>query len=290
MYRPDKLRDSPIVWIGGKKKAFEKIVQYFPVGLTEMVSPFAGGAGIEINMAEAGIRVHAYDADIRLVNFFQQLQKDPDKLIETIRENWTILDNGKWTISEETRYLFKEREQAGQLNDFELAVGFWLWNRCIGLGLMSREKGHYERSYVVGGKVEDNIKQGLPDNFTIQQMDFETVLRSHIDEFMYIDPPYVSHQESNMATYGYKGWLSKDFDHLLLRDMLTHRMNWVMSLDDVPATRELYEGHRMAKPSWFYHSSNVHGHGRETEDTDKELLIFSRDLNPDEILKTKGPL
>ena len=66
-------------------KALKKIIKYFPEDLTEMVSPFFGGGAIEIHYAQKHkTRVHGYDLFPQLVNFWEMVLIDPERLTEEV--------------------------------------------------------------------------------------------------------------------------------------------------------------------------------------------------------------
>ena len=69
---------------GGKTRALKHITPYFPKNLTEIVSPFFGGGSIEIHYADQGVRVHGYEIFEPLVNFWQQVLKDPEEVSKWI--------------------------------------------------------------------------------------------------------------------------------------------------------------------------------------------------------------
>ena len=63
---------SPLRYAGGKSLAVGHILEYLPDGVTSLVSPFIGGASVEIACAnELGIDVLGYDIFSILVNYCQ---------------------------------------------------------------------------------------------------------------------------------------------------------------------------------------------------------------------------
>ena len=75
---------SPLRYPGGKSRAVSKIVdKYIIPNIPEskkVCSPFFGGGSIEIDLAKRGFRVYGYDAFLPLVDFWQVLLKNPNKL------------------------------------------------------------------------------------------------------------------------------------------------------------------------------------------------------------------
>lgn len=63
---------SPLRYAGGKSLAVGYIIQLLPDNIKKVVSPFIGGASVEIAMAkELGIKVIGYDIFDVLVNYWQ---------------------------------------------------------------------------------------------------------------------------------------------------------------------------------------------------------------------------
>lgn len=71
---------SPLRYPGGKSRAVKIISKYIPKETTSLCSPFFGGGSLEIYCAQNGIRVYGYDSFWPLVDFWQVLLKNPQKL------------------------------------------------------------------------------------------------------------------------------------------------------------------------------------------------------------------
>ena len=75
---------SPLRYPGGKSRAVSKIVDKYILRnipkSKKVCSPFFGGGSIEIDLAKRGFRVYGYDAFPPLVDFWQVLLKNPNKL------------------------------------------------------------------------------------------------------------------------------------------------------------------------------------------------------------------
>ena len=67
---------SPLRYAGGKSLAVGLIVEKIPHNIQKIVSPFLGGASVEIACAkELGLEVVAYDIFDLLANYWQVQQK-----------------------------------------------------------------------------------------------------------------------------------------------------------------------------------------------------------------------
>ena len=75
---------SPLRYPGGKSRAISQIVDKYIIPniskSNKICSPFFGGGSIEIHLAKLGYRVYGYDAFPPLVDFWQVLLKNPNKL------------------------------------------------------------------------------------------------------------------------------------------------------------------------------------------------------------------
>ena len=61
-YRYSRYGGLPLRYGGGKSLAVGHVIEQLPAGLTRLVSPFVGGASVEIACAnELGVDVTAYD-------------------------------------------------------------------------------------------------------------------------------------------------------------------------------------------------------------------------------------
>ena len=51
----------PLSYVGAKYMLYKKILDLLPPNTEELVSPFMGGASLELRLATHGLKVHAYD-------------------------------------------------------------------------------------------------------------------------------------------------------------------------------------------------------------------------------------
>lgn len=81
---------------------------------------------------------------------------------------------------------------------------------------------------------------------------------------LYADPPYYSNKDSRL--YGKKGELHLEFDHeRLYRGMMICQHRWLLSYDDCPEIRKMYQHHEISEVSA--------GYSWRTTTTKTELLI-----------------
>jgi DNA adenine methylase len=66
---------------------------------------------------------------------------------------------------------------------------------------------------------------------------------------MYLDPPYLI----GNYLYGNRGDTHKNFDHLLLRELVDSLDNgWVLSYNDCQEVRDLYKDYEIRPLEWAY--------------------------------------
>ncbi|GHV74442.1 hypothetical protein AGMMS49940_17440 [Spirochaetia bacterium] len=93
-------------------------------------------------------------------------------------------------------------------------------------------------------------------------MSFEESIPKHPDDFLYCDPPYMD----VVPDYG-----ESDIDHKLLADILNERENWILSYNDIPKVRELYDKYTKIELNVPYPLANQKGKKMKIG---KELLII----------------
>ena len=83
---------SPLRYAGGKTLAVGYIVKLLPNKIDRVVSPFLGGASVEIALAkELGLEVIGYDIFDLLINYWKNQINNPEQLYQNLR----ILANTK---------------------------------------------------------------------------------------------------------------------------------------------------------------------------------------------------
>jgi len=245
---------SLLCYPGGKIRARKEIIRYFPKGITQILSPFLGGGSIELEMAASGVEVFAYDIFKPLVEFWQCLTLNPQRLANHVQK-YHPLSKAKFRELKKTHPTFTSK--------YERVAIFYTLNRSSFSGTtfsggMSLGHPRFTHSSI------ERVRQFYNPNIHVQQADFKTSLKNHPDIFAYLDPPYMI----GSYLYGNRGSTHKNFDHEGLSRILKQRKNWILSYNDCPKVRTLYPGHKMVKLTWRY-SMGKRKRGRE-------LLIFSR--------------
>ena len=235
---------SPLRYPGGKSRAVKEIYKYIePVGTKTLCSPFFGGGSIEIFCAQNDIRVYGYDHFRPLVDFWNWLFKDPDKLADAVQEYQPL----------KRREIFYElqKKHVKEKNSFQRAVLFYVLNR-------TSYSGSTQSGGMASGGDDDNprftkssierLRNFKVDNLSVKFSHFEKSIPKHPDDLLYLDPPYLIANK----LYGNKGDLHKDFEHEKLAKILKNREKWILSYNNSDEVRELYEEFKFVEPKWTY--------------------------------------
>jgi DNA adenine methylase len=252
---------SPLRYPGGKYRARKEILSYFPKGISKVVSPFMGGGNIEINLANQGIEVHAYDKFSPLIFCWQLINSVPVEFATLIQKHYPLSEANFYR--EQERYCSLLEADNFMEVKLELATWFFILNRSSFSGTAlsggcSNPSARFTQSSI------DRVRNWQKlDNLKVGYADFKESLIHNRDAFVFADPPYMI--DSNL--YGNKGNLHKDFDHQGLFDLLNKRDGWILCYNDCPTIRELYKGFKTVEPEWSY------GMGKNKKS--RELLILN---------------
>ena len=241
---------------GGKTRALKHIIPYFPKNLTEIVSPFFGGGSIEIYYASQGVRVHGYEIFEPLVNFWQQVLKDPEEVAKWI-------DAFFYPCTKDTFSQYQEKQSSTE-NDQKLmhwpvfrACMFYALNRSSFSGCtMSAgySKQAAEKRFTLSSI--ERLRDFVCPSLTVECRDFKDSLARHDDDvFIYADPPYAI---ENPMLYGENGSTHKGFDHVGLAEVMKTKNNWVMSYNPSPFILDLYKDYEIVPLEWSYGMKNVY--------------------------------
>lgn len=255
---------SPLRYPGGKSRAVKTIYKFIPPETKTLCSPFFGGGSLEIYCTQMGIKVYGYDYFQPLVDFWQWLLKDQNKLANVVEKYRPL------KTKDEFYNLQKNHIKAK--NSFERAVEFYVLNRTSYSGStfsggMANYKGDINPRFTKSSV--DRLRNFKIENLTVEFAHFKESIPRHKKDLLYLDPPYLI--ESNL--YGNRGHLHKDFDieHEVLAKILKKRKNWILSYNNSDAIRELYEGFQIVPLEWTY--------GMSKDKKSNEILIISNDIS-----------
>jgi site-specific DNA-adenine methylase len=262
---------------GGKGFGKKFILPHFPI-VNEMLSPFPGAMHCEVAMAKRGVFIHAYSQDLNEANFYRQVMKDKRRVYARAKEYLPLFERDPDPKALFLRLQTKLIEGKDRTPDnAERAALFYVVNKASWCGTT------YRSGYRPFGSTKltlSNMQAILafdPSRFSMRQGDFREAFARHPSGmFAYVDPPYpiADCYDRKRGLYGIDGKLHLNFDHEALCECVKERPNWIMSNTDNERVRAMYRGFEKIKLDWKY--------GANGDRKSSELLIFSRDLHPNQ--------
>jgi DNA adenine methylase len=254
------MRISPLRYAGGKSKAVHILEKFVPWDETTICSPFFGGGSFELYCAANNIKVYGYDIFAPLVNFWQALLKNPNKLADLAASYRPLSKKRFYELREEqfiTRSLFKSAAIFFVLNRTSFSGSTLSGGMATG-GV--RNNPRFTRSSI------EKVRNFKIKNFTVNLLDFRKSIKKHKNSLLYLDPPYLN----GSRLYGINGDLHASFDHKGLAEILHTRNVWILSYNDSKEVRKLYEGYTIIPVNWKY--------GMSQNKQSNEIVILSKDV------------
>jgi DNA adenine methylase len=259
---------SPLRYPGGKSRAVKLLCEYVPEGTREILSPFFGGGSFELYcLSKFNSTIYGFDIYKPLVKFWRVLLENNDELVKSVSKFLPM-------VPEELYNSIRDNFES-QKKLLDIARDFYILNRCSFSGLID---GGYTRYRVdVTGQNprfnKNSVERLKPFNnirkLSVGCCSFEKTLMNFPEEvYTYLDPPYLI----KTKIYGsYKDTLHQ-IDHVLLNQLLASRRGpWMLSYNDIPEIRELYQDFNILDDiQWKY--------GMSKNKQSSELLILSHEL------------
>lgn len=252
---------SPLRYPGGKTRAIAILntflTEQYPNRRT-LLSPFFGGGSFELHLKEKGYRIKGNDLFKPLYTFWSSLQQNPDAIKDAVEGAMPI-----------TKEAFVElREEITRTTDpEEIAAAYYIINRCSFSG--ATFCGGFSKEASTGRLNVSSLNTLLAVNLkdiVFTNLDCKEFLRTNPeteDTVVYADPPYYI----SSYIYGKDGDMHEGFDHAAFAAAIQTRKDWMISYNDCPYIRKLYEGCRIEKVKWSYGMDN----GKKAS---SEILIF----------------
>lgn len=268
---------SPLRYAGGKTKAIGLILENLPkLKEKKIVSPFFGGGSVELCLSQMlDIKVIGYDIFNMLANFWNVLINNKNEFIEELSKfkiteeeftyNRHVLLN-YWDkikpsdlVYETKKKIELKEEDLTKLDDNKIIQAvYYYYNMTLSYGPMflgwpsSNEinKEKFQRRI-------EKLKQLNLKNLQVSCSAFEDILENHVDDFLFLDPPYYLEGDSKM----FKGMYPNcnfaihhnNFNHKKLAELLKkHRGGFLMTYNNCIGVRELYKDCKFEYPEWQY--------------------------------------
>ena len=246
LFGPIVSDQPPLIYPGGKIRAWKTLNLHLPYDITTLVSPFIGGGAIELKCAARGIKVTAADILEPLTNFWQYFIKDSSKVMKIVH---AIIP-----LSYEERYHYYQTElkpgtkhyNGSTLDNLNRAALFFLLNRQSFRGwtlLAPPSKTCFMDS------LKDHTLKKFENwhnpNIKVLHSDYRPFFQDHLkkDDFIYADPPYVEKEHF----YGTKDSV-KEFDHYEFMEHMSALQNrWIISYLKHDLVIDLYKNYRIVE-------------------------------------------
>jgi len=245
---------TPLRYAGGKTLAVGYIINLLPEKIGRLVSPFLGGASVEIAIAkELGIEVIGYDIFDILTNYWHYQITQPKELAKKLAK----FKPTKEEYARVREIMKNHWKGIKKIEGLDLAcVYYFNHNYSYGPHFLGSQSSVYLQPERHKSTVE-KVKNFDAKNLKVFCDTFEKVIPRHKDDFLYCDPPYYLDGDSKMfvGMYPHRNFPihHKGFNHEKLRDMLkVHKGGFILSYNDCSTVREWYKGFNMITPSWQY--------------------------------------
>ena len=244
---------SPLRYAGGKSLAVGYVLEQLPAGVKRLVSPFIGGASVEVAAAkEVGLEVIGYDVFDILVNYWQQQIENPTRLHSLLCE----FEPTRRTFAKVKKRLKAHWQEGKTLSPDELAAYYYFnSNTSYGPHFLGWPSDIYlnETRYKT---MLAKVSAFRVPTLAVECASFEDSIPSHDGDFLYCDPPYyLEDGHTFVGMYPNRNFPihHNGFDHETLRDLLLSRKGgFVLSYNDCATIREWYADCQMFSPSWQY--------------------------------------
>ncbi len=258
---------SPLRYPGGKNRAVDLIASITPQ-YEAFREPFVGGGSVFIHQKQRfpNRKFWINDLYFDVFNFWDKTQTDLEAVIEQINKWKLEFKDGKILH----RYLL---DNLSELSDLNKAAAFFIFNRLTFSG--TTLSGGYSEQAFTGRFTPSSIDRlanmsAIMKDIKITNVDYEeVVLAKGQNVFIFLDPPYFSATKS--ALYGKNGNLHKGFDHKRFAETMRHcPHNWLITYDDSPFIRELFDFAHIQTWDLMYGMRNINAN---SDQKGKELFI-----------------
>ena len=274
---------SPLKYPGGKGKLapFMKVL-IEKTGHKDgtYIEPFAGGAGIALDLLENDIvsQIVINDLDKGIYSFWRAILSETDRFVEAVHE--VPLSVEEWK---------KQREillRADNKYSFELGFSTFYLNRTNRSGIIN--------GGMIGGLEQNGVwkldarfnKDNLINRILkiakkkecihLYNKDVASLIKNYLpkyekEAFVYFDPPYFKKGKQLYLNF------FNEQDHVRIEKMIRESVNcdWVITYDDVPEIANIYVNHELRRFDLNYSVAQK----RKAS----EIIIFSNgDMIPDE--------
>ncbi len=255
-YSGRKLLKSPTKLIGAKTHNHGRDLIYaLAPQHTRYRELFMGSAGILIGKDKV-LNESICDLEGAAINFFRQFQKQPNELYKRIMVEVskisTDLSGGYWKSLRDNEDQFQ--------NPIDKAVWYYCINKYAMNGIFRRRRdGKCNSSWSKTVKGRGILTEAWAKavylriaNVCFENCDYKRLLTPYEDTFTLADPPY----HDVLTTYNGLSFTSDD-QRELKESLDWLKGKWMLTINDHPFIRELYEGYEMIEWAPLYSCSQT---------------------------------
>ena len=231
---------GPLAYIGGKNRLAKQIISMLPAHTT-YVEPFAGGAQVFFHKEPSKVEV-LNDLDFEIVNFFRVCQHHYGELVRYL--DYCLISR-RW-------YELLAAEKPESLTDIQRAGRFFYLQKNSFGGLVLKQHYHYgviQRPNYNARRIPEIIKaaHGRLQGVQIESLPYEQILEKYDrpTTLFYLDPPY---WERKLYKFNFSNQNFLDLE----RRLQNVKGRFILSLDDHPEVRKLFQHWRMERTELAY--------------------------------------
>lgn len=244
------------------------------------IEPFAGGAGVAIELLERGIvsEIVLNDLDKGIYSFWRAILEETDRFLEQVNRVPLTID--EW--QKQRRICFENNEKYS----FELGFATFYLNRTnhsgiIKAGVMGgmEQSGTWKLDARFNRETLRSRIEKIAENkakIHLYNKDIKSFLENYVPKYekavlLYFDPPYFKQGKQL-----YRNFFNYD-DHVRLEKLIgdTVKCDWLMTYDNEPAIEKIYERYCIKRIELNYSAARK----RKA----KELIIFESSSNVPDI-------
>lgn len=249
----DKRISPAIKWAGGKTQLLNIITENLPDSYNNYYEPFIGGGAVLLSVKPEKALIN--DINEQLINLYIQIRDSVDDVLNKINNLDSVPCTKEFYYS--IREQYNQKILSGEKDAQAAALMIWLNKHCFNGLYRVNSKGLFNVPFnnrVKGKSVDESNIRAISDylnqaKVNITCMDFEDACTTvSAGDFVYFDSPYVPESETAYFTDYAKGGFSLE-DHKRLSKLFKRLdekgAKIMLSNNDVPLVRELYEGYKI---------------------------------------------